>query len=185
MAGWLIVFLLIGPTVFLLFPLWLLGVTAYDAYEEEAMTGATVWRVGLLSLLAVGGVHGSGALIEHLHAGWFYTRDMERTANVDMVAIVTAVTLIVVCRAVRKVQMSERSLVVRGVRKMAAATFPLYLIHLPLFIALAATMPYPRDSMWAKVAILGTGLGMSLLLCGPCDRLRGYWRRRYLRPLRP
>jgi peptidoglycan/LPS O-acetylase OafA/YrhL len=32
--GWALIFLLIGPNVLLLFPLWLLGCAAYDAYQN-------------------------------------------------------------------------------------------------------------------------------------------------------
>src|ERR1700722_3682883 len=64
--AWLTVFLFIGPTVFLMFPLWLLGCATYDAYEN-GFTPGTVTKLAGFSLLSLLCVHGSNALVVHLH----------------------------------------------------------------------------------------------------------------------
>ncbi len=179
-VGWLIVFLLIGPTVFLMFPLWLLGCAAYDAYEDGALKPGSLGKLALTSLLSVAGVHGGRALVGHFHAQWFFL--VRVVSYMDFVAIATAAILVPVCIAARNWRVSEGNLAVRGIRAAAAATFPLYLTHFPLFVLFAATVPYPHARVWAKLVLLGTALGLSLVLSGPCDQLKDYWRRRFLRP---
>jgi peptidoglycan/LPS O-acetylase OafA/YrhL len=101
----------------------------------------------------------------------------------DIVAIVTTAILLPLCIATRNLQISEDHLAVRVIRRVAAATYPLYLIHFPLFVLLAAAVPYPHASIWAKFALLATALTLSLLLSGPCDNFKDYLRRK-LFPLR-
>lgn len=181
-AGWVLIFLLVGPTVFLLLPLWLLGCAAYDAYEGGVPKAASAVKLVGLSLLSIAGVRGSRALIDSLHAHWFYIEHLN--PFMDAVAIATVAILIPLCIATRNLRISREHIVVRGIRKAAAATFPLYLTHYPLFDLLAAIVPYPRASLWAKLVLLGASFGLGLLLSGPCDRLKDYWRRKYLWPRR-
>src|SRR3984885_12665651 len=65
--GWAVLFLLIGPTVFLMFPIWLLGCAAYDAYEEGIRKPRSLLKLAAFSLLSIVGVHGSQAVVHHLH----------------------------------------------------------------------------------------------------------------------
>jgi peptidoglycan/LPS O-acetylase OafA/YrhL len=180
-AAIILVFLLIGPTIFLMFPLWLLGCVAYDVYQDGSLKRSSIIKLASLSLLSVAGLRGSRALVEHFHANWFYIGRL--VPSMDLVAIATVAILIPLCIALRNVRISEQHLAVRCIRRIAAATFPLYLIHFPLFVLLAATIPYPRHSLWAKFAILATALTLSLLLTGPCDSLKNYLRKTLL-PLR-
>jgi peptidoglycan/LPS O-acetylase OafA/YrhL len=174
-TGFILVFLLIGPTILLMFPLWLLGCAAYDAYQDGALKRSALIKLAALSLLGLAGVHGSRALIEHLHANWFYIG--RAVPSMDIVAIATVAVLLPLCIALRNLQISEDHPAVRVIRRVAAATFPLYLIHFPLFVLLAATVPYPHSSLWAKFALLAIALTLSLLLASPCDSLKDYLRR--------
>jgi peptidoglycan/LPS O-acetylase OafA/YrhL len=176
--AWIIVFLLIGPTIFLMFPLWLLGCAAYDAYQDGALKRKAVAKLVGFSLLSIAGVHGSRALIDHFHAHWFYIGRI--VPSMDIVAIVTAAILTPLCIATRNLKISEDQLAVRVIRKVAAATYPLYLIHFPLFVLLAATVPYPHASLWAKLALIAIALTLSLLLSGPCDSFKDYLRKKLL-----
>jgi hypothetical protein len=47
----------------------------------------------------------------------------------DIVAIVATAILLPLCIATRNLQISEDHLAVRVIRRVAAATYPLYLIH--------------------------------------------------------
>jgi len=179
-TGILLVFLLIGPTIFLMFPLWLLGCAAYDAYQDGALKRKVLIKLAALSLLSLAGVHGSRALIEHFHANWFYIGRL--VPSMDIVAIATVAILPPLCVATRNLRISEQHLVVRGIRRVAAATFPLYLIHFPLFVLIAATIPYPHASLLAKFALLAAALTLSLLLAGLCDSLKDYLRKTFLPP---
>jgi peptidoglycan/LPS O-acetylase OafA/YrhL len=179
-AGIILVFLLIGPTIFLMFPLWLLGCAAYDAYQDGVLKRSSIIKLAALSLLSVAGVHGSRALVEHFHANWFYIGRL--VPSMDIVAIATVAILLPLCIATRNLQISEQHFVVRSIRRVAAATFPLYLIHFPLFVLLAATVPYPHHSLWAKFALLATALTLSLFLASLCDSLKDYLRKTFLPP---
>jgi peptidoglycan/LPS O-acetylase OafA/YrhL len=181
-AGIILVFLLIGPTIFLMFPLWLLGCAAYDAYQDGALKRSSIIKLTVFSVLSLAGVHGSRALVEHCHANWFYIGRL--VPSMDVVAIATVAILLPLCIAARNLQISEQHFVVRGIRRVAAATFPLYLIHFPLFVLIAAIVPYPHHSLWAKFALLATALTLSLLLASLCDSLKDHLRKTFL-PARP
>jgi peptidoglycan/LPS O-acetylase OafA/YrhL len=170
----IIVFLLIGPTVFLMLPLWLLGCAAYDAYHDGFLRKKSIAKILSLSLLSIACVHGSRALIDHFHLHWFYIGRM--VPWMDTVAIGTVLVLTPCCIALRNLQISEDHLAVRVIRRVAAATFPLYLVHFPLFVMLVAIVPYSHSSTWAKFALLTNALVLSILLAGPCDAFKDYLR---------
>ena len=176
--AWAVVFLLIGPTVLLMYPLWLLGCASYDAYDEGTLRSGTLLRLLGLSALSIAAVHGIPSIIRRTGASWFYVG--RAVPSMDIVAIATAFLLPLFCLAIRNVGVAERNPLVRFIRKAAAATFPLYLIHFPLFVLLAAALPYSRNTLSAKLAILILAFLLSLLLSGPCDRLKDAFRRRLM-----
>ena len=174
-AGFLILFLLIGPTIFLMFPLWLLGCAAYDAYQN-GVNKKSLRRLLSLSFLSIACVHGTPLLIEHFHARWFYIGRM--APWMDTVAIATVAIILPSCIALRNIRISRARLAVRIIRKLAAATFTLYLIHLPVFVLLAVVVPYSRDTLWGKLVLLAAAITLSVLLAGPCEAFKNYLRRR-------
>ncbi len=174
----IVLFLLIGPTIFLMFPLWLMGCAAYDAYQN-GINKKSLRRLLFPSLLSIACVHGTPLLIDHLHLGWFYIGRM--VPWMDTVAIATVAVILPSCIALRNLRISEAHLAVRIIRKVAAATFPLYLIHLPVFVLLAAVVPLPRAGLGVKLALLSAAITLSVLLAGPCDAFKDYLRRRLLR----
>jgi peptidoglycan/LPS O-acetylase OafA/YrhL len=167
---WAIVFFLIGPTVFLMFPIWLLGCAAYDAYEEGVWKRSSVIKLVGFSLLSIAGVHGSHAVMEHLHLHHFNINRV--VLSMDFVAIATVAILLPVCIAARDLRISEKHLFVRAIRRVAAATFPLYLIHFPFFVLAAAIVPYHRAGLLPKLVLLTVALALSLVLADLCDRLK-------------
>ncbi len=76
--GWILVFLLTGPTVFLMFPLWLLGCAAWDAYDD-GFQPRSIGKLVACSLLSIAGVHGSHAVVEILHLSWFRLKPRDRS----------------------------------------------------------------------------------------------------------
>jgi peptidoglycan/LPS O-acetylase OafA/YrhL len=172
--GWAVLFLLIGPTVFLMFPIWLLGCAAYDAYEEGITKPSSLLKLVAFSLLTIAGVHGSQAAVHHLH---LYRFNISRVVlSMDLVAIATVAILLPLCAAARNLHISEQHLFVRAIRRVAAATFPLYLTHFPFFVLAAAMVPYHRASLMPKLVLLSTALALSVALSGPCDQLKDYLR---------
>lgn len=174
--GWVILFFLIGPTVFLMFPIWLLGCAAYDAYQEGVWNKNSLLKLAGFSLLSIVGVHGSHAVVDHFHLLRFNISRVD-VVSMDFVGIVTVAVILPLCIATRNLRISEKHIVVRGIKRAAAATFPLYLIHFPLFALLAATVPYPHASLLAKLLLLAAALTLSIVLSAPCDTLKDYLRR--------
>jgi peptidoglycan/LPS O-acetylase OafA/YrhL len=180
--AYVLVFLLVGPTILLMFPLWLLGCAAYDAYQNGFWKRASLVKLIGFSLLSFIGVHGSNAFVQHFHP--HHVSINRVVPYMDYAAIATVAILLPLCIAARNLRLSEKSLPVRMIRRVAAATYPLYLIHFPMFALLAAVVPYPRASLWAKLALLSVALAAALALSGPCDRLTDYLRASLMRPNR-
>jgi peptidoglycan/LPS O-acetylase OafA/YrhL len=99
----------------------------------------------------------------------------------DFAAIVTVAILLPICLATKKLQISEDHTAIRVIRILASATFPLYLIHVPLFLLLSAVIPYPHASFWSKLFLLVSAVALSLLLANPCTQLKNYLRSALLR----
>jgi peptidoglycan/LPS O-acetylase OafA/YrhL len=174
--GWIIVFFSIGPAVFMMFPIWLLGCAAYDAYQQGIWNKSSLLKLSGFSLLSIAGVRGSHAVVERFHLLWFNTSRVD-VISMDVIGIATVAVILPLCIVTRNLHISERHIAVRGIRRAASATFPLYLIHFPLFALLAAIVPYPRASLLAKLVLLAAALTLSFLLSAQCDKLKDYLRR--------
>jgi peptidoglycan/LPS O-acetylase OafA/YrhL len=175
-VAWIIVFLLIGPAVFLMFPIWLLGCAAHDVYQQGIWNKSSLLKLSGFSLLSLAGVHGSRAVVERFHLLWFNTSRVD-VVSMDIVGIATVAVILPLCMVTRNLHISEKHIAIRGIRRAASATFPLYLIHFPLFALLAAIVPYPRASLLAKLLLLAAALALSFFLSPMCDRLKNYLRR--------
>jgi peptidoglycan/LPS O-acetylase OafA/YrhL len=181
--GYIVLFVLIGPTVFLLFPIWLLGCAAYDAYQDGVRNKNSLLKLGGFSLLSIAGVHGSRVAVEHFHLTRFNIGHVD-AVSMDIVGITTVAIILPLCLVTRNLRISEEHLVIRAIRRAAAATFPLYLLHFPLFALFAAIIPYPRASLLAKLLLLVVAVTLSIVLSAPCDHLKDYLRRLLLRTRR-
>jgi peptidoglycan/LPS O-acetylase OafA/YrhL len=163
--------LLIGPKVFLLFPIWLMGVWLYDNLSR-----LTRGRRGSIGLLVVAGT---------LYALWFGLRLPEQAeiallaatgpqldewlgpsrhiADFYVVALAGALALV---GANGMMSSLERVLVpfARPIRLAASATFSTYLYHFPLLVFFASIWPYDKGSSAAKLSVLALTLGSCFLL---------------------
>jgi len=163
--------LLIGPKVFLLFPIWLLGVWLYDALPR-----LTRKPRGSLALLLLGGT---------LYGLWLALRLPERAeiallaaigpqadewlgpsrhiADFYVVALAGALALVGANGLMSRL---ERVLVrfARPIRLAASATFSTYLYHFPLLVFFASVWPYDKQSSLAKLTVLALTLTSCFLL---------------------
>ena len=117
-----IVFLLIGPTVILLYPLWLLGCASYDAYDQGILRSGPLLKLIGLSGLSVAAIHGVPWLIHRTGATWFYFG--RAVPSMDIVAIATAFLLPALCLAIRNLPVAERHPLVRFTRKALRRHLP-------------------------------------------------------------
>jgi len=163
--------LLIGPKVFLLFPIWLLGVWLYDSLPR-----LTRDRRGSLALLLVGGT---------LYALWFGLRLPDRTeaallaaigpqadawlgpsrhiADFYVVALAGALALVGANGVIGSVERLLKP-AARLIRLAASATFSTYLYHFPLLVFFASVWPYDKESSAAKLTVLALTLSSCVLL---------------------
>lgn len=167
-------FLVAGPKIVALFPLWLLGYIAYK-YAASMKIGRTVGLAGLI--LSIVGypiyqvwikqwliAHDSPAVF--LHLDHFTTR--------YVVGILFFAHLIGFCWISPFLgRTSER--VANLIRWTAGATFTIYLLHLPVAQFLAAAAPWqPTDWRTRAFVLLGTLFGV-FLIAEFTERKKRFW----------
>ena len=172
-----------GPHIALLLPLWVLGCVLYEVYERliaqphrarihacfavAAIAGVLLWRPVVAAIFAV--KHSvAGILLAHHHA----LPNLHWMLDYYRVGIPAAFLMLWLLVAVDGLRMDGRSGWARAVRIAAEGTFPLYLVHFPLYVLIAAVIPYNHPSLFAKLAMLATAIVFGVLLAFPTNRLK-------------
>jgi peptidoglycan/LPS O-acetylase OafA/YrhL len=188
-AFWLvIVAVLAGQHILLLLPLWLIGCLAHDIYQRGRDPRISPKKLNL-SFLAVGV---GGALLvpatfklliylkgfvtrffwAHHHAPinlhWAYTYYAE--------GLPTVFALLWMMLLFERLKVAEKASWVRWVRLLSEATFPLYLLHFPLYVLIVAIFPNERANAWFKLGMLVLCVGVSALLAKPTVHFKNYLR---------
>ncbi len=195
--------LLTGPPILLLFPVWLAGVAAHDVYQRlrHRRGGLAGYTAFLLSVGAalfaaramlgnlIGSAHGlldSGVLRTIYTLGKQHDFHFVQRANVYFyfVGIPTALLLVWLLLLVDKLPVNGVGRGVRTVRRIADGTFALYLFHHAFYILILATVPYNKDHLAPRLAILFSVAALSILIAVPCDWLKD-WMREALHARRP
>jgi peptidoglycan/LPS O-acetylase OafA/YrhL len=153
----------VGPTIALLFCLWLLGLCCYHLSQEITLT-----RTQGRALLA------GSVMAWTLFAFWtipYYAQFF--AAGIPFAASIIGFSF-------SDISLNALS---RPVRWIAGATFTLYLLHYPLGVLLQATMPstWPLALRW--VAIVGIVIPSTFLLAQFTERRKEHWRRSLARIL--
>jgi peptidoglycan/LPS O-acetylase OafA/YrhL len=63
-------------------------------------------------------------------------------------------------------------------RVLAEGTFPLYLMHFPLYVLIAAVVPYNYANPVSKIAMLLAAIASGVLLAFPTNRIKDRMRNR-------
>jgi peptidoglycan/LPS O-acetylase OafA/YrhL len=188
-AFWLvIVAVLAGQHILLLLPLWLIGCLAHDIYQRGRDPGLSLKKINL-TFLAIGA---GGALLvpatfklliylkgfvtrffwAHHHAPinlhWAY---VYYTQGLPIVFGLLWVMLLF-----ERVKVAEKASWVRWVRLLSEATFPLYLLHFPLYVLIVAIFPNERANAWFKLGMLVLCVAVSALLAKPTVHFKNYLR---------
>jgi peptidoglycan/LPS O-acetylase OafA/YrhL len=82
-----------------------------------------------------------------------------------------------------RLQVAEKATWVKWVKVLSEATFPLYLLHYPLYVLIVAIFPNQRASAVFKLGMLILCVGLSALLARPTVQFKNYLRdmlRRYV-----
>ncbi len=191
---WICVFGLIalgGAHIALLLPLWVVGCVLYEVYVRltarrasvgthaifaaVAVASALLWRTAISVLFAVK-TSLSGVLLTHHHQ----PPNLHWMLDYYRVGIPAAFLMLWMLVAVDGLRWDVRAAWARTIRALAEGTFPLYLLHFPLYVLIAAVVPYSHASVAAKLTMLVVAIAFGVVMAFPTNRLKD-WMRRGLR----
>jgi peptidoglycan/LPS O-acetylase OafA/YrhL len=178
-----------GAHIALLFPLWLLGCVVYEIYVRLTLRGT-----GWLTHLFFAALTAAGVLLWRpvvaMIFGWksgmtrFLWVHHLRPPNLHWmldyyrVGIPAAFLMLWLLVAVHGLRVEARSRWVRGIRILAEGTFPLYVVHFPLYVLVASVIPYDHGNPVAKIAMLLAAIAFGVLLAFPTNHLKDAMRNR-------
>ena len=180
--------LVVGPKILLLFPVWLIGCFGHDLYQKQSGSGRLAsdlnWAIaGGLVIVAGAGVamwinRGlfNAALLLHSQM-YVESQRLKLGMTGDGLAfyaigLVGCVIFLRVLLMVRRFEIGSDTKMVRVARFIAEGTFPIYLLHFPLYVLIAACIPYNHASLFQKGLILLTILALGVLAGHPCNSLK-------------
>jgi peptidoglycan/LPS O-acetylase OafA/YrhL len=184
----LIVAALAGQHILLLLPLWLIGCLAHDIYQRARDPKISFKKLNLIFFsVAAGGVFLVPAIFRlllylkgfvtrffwvHHHAPinlhWAYTYYVE--------GVPTVFGLLWAMLVFERLNVAEKAAWVKWVRLLSEATFPLYLLHFPLYVLIVAIFPNERANDWFKLGMLVLCVALSALLAKPTVHFKNYLR---------
>jgi peptidoglycan/LPS O-acetylase OafA/YrhL len=183
-----------GPHIAFLFPLWVLGCALYELYEWLVSPRRAAWfrRVGVhagFAIVALTGLllHPVARLLSAVVNAIDYLALRSHHTPTDVfsmmliyyrVSIPAAFLMLWLLVAVHGLRVEARSRWVRSIRILAEGTFPLYVIHFPLYVLVASVIPYDHGNPVAKIAMLLAAIAFGVLLAFPTNRLKDAMRNR-------
>lgn len=186
---WLLVAtLLAGQHIPLLLPLWLIGCLAHDVYQRARDPKISLRRLNLI--FAAAGITGAVLLpatfrlliylkgfATRLFWAWHHAPINLHWAYVYYAeGLPLAFGLLWAMLLIERLQIAEKSGWVQWVRLLSEATFPLYLLHFPLYVLIVAIFPGLRANPWFKLGMLGLCILVSALLAKPTVQFKNYLR---------
>ncbi len=172
-----------GAHIALLLPLWVLGCVLYELYERLVLRPrrarvhlafAAIAAAGLLLWWPVvaGLFAGKQAVARLALAHHHQPPNLHWMLDYYRVGIPAAFLMLWLLVAVDGLRVPSRARWPRVMRVLAEGTFPLYLVHFPLYVLIAAVVPYNHASVVAKLAMLFTAIAFGVLLAFPTNRLK-------------
>ncbi|HEY3988553.1 MAG TPA: acyltransferase [Acidobacteriaceae bacterium] len=185
-----------GAHIALLFPLWVLGCVLYEVYERIAArqrgwrthlsfavigaAGVLLWQPAIAALFAV-----KQRMTLFFWAHHHQPPNLHWMRDYYRVGIPAAFLMLWLLVVVDGLRWNARSRWARSVRVLAEGTFPLYVVHFPLYVLIAAVIPYDHANPVAKIAMLLSAIAFGVLLAFPTNRLKDVMRnglRRWFMP---
>jgi peptidoglycan/LPS O-acetylase OafA/YrhL len=188
-AFWLIIAaLLAGQHILLLLPLWLIGCLAHDVYQRARNPRISLKRVNLTFLaVGVGGavlvpaifrllIYLKGFLTRFLWAHHHAPINLHWAYIYYAEGLPTVFVLLWMMLVFERLKVAEKATWVQWVRLLSEATFPLYLLHFPLYALIVAILPNERANAWLKLGMLVLCVTFSALLAKPTVHFKSYLR---------
>ena len=170
----LMLLLFVGPKIVAMFPLWLLGVVAYQVCKRVAIPPLPSF------VFCFGGI---GAWIGYEVYAWRFGRLIEPLwlgsgpATQDYIVGLAFFIHLIGFRAVSYIPAPVLRFFKVPIRWVAGATLTLYLFHLPLLQFLKAETPWPASS-WQERSLLCIGVPILVFVIAEfTERRKDIWRR--------
>jgi peptidoglycan/LPS O-acetylase OafA/YrhL len=194
----LIIALMAGQHILLLLPLWLIGCLAHEIYQRARDPQISLRNLNLVFLTAgvAGAVLVPAAFQFTIYLKGFVTRFFwaHHHAPVNLhwayvyykEGIPVVFLLLWAMVLFDRMKVAEKAAWVKWVRLLSEATFPLYLLHFPLFVLLAAAFPAQCAHAWFRFGMLAIAITIAAFLARPTVEFKNYLRdllRKY--PARP
>jgi peptidoglycan/LPS O-acetylase OafA/YrhL len=189
-SRWILVVGLIalgGAHIALLFPLWVLGCVLYELYvrlanrrvswgmhlrfASIAVAGAMLWQPVVTAMFAL-----KLRLTLFLWAHHHQPPNLAWMRDYYRVGIPAAFLMLWLLVAVDGLRLNERSRWAQSLRLLAEGTFPLYVVHFPLYVLIASVVPYNHANPGAKIGMLLMAIAFGVLVAFPTNRLKDLMR---------
>ncbi len=180
--------ILAGQHIMLLLPLWLFGCVLHDVYQKLRVVRLAPVRLQLtLLVVAIFGVLTApfvvGALISAKNVVTrIFLAHHHQPVNLHWAYVYYAIgiplgyAMLWSMLLLDHVRMQDKTNLVKSIRVLSEATFPIYLIHFPLFVLIAAIYPYDRGNSVFKLGMLALVLIISVSLAKPTNHFKNFLR---------
>lgn len=180
--------LIAGPKILVLFPVWFIGCYAHDVYQRwnaEGTAATNLNRILLAIVVALGGLLVAAVVSQGFRHGAIGARDFMKAKGEEwqlgntggavsfiLFGVLGTPFLLRIMLLVRSWAIDPESKTVRFIKFFAEGTFPIYLLHFPLYVVIAACVPYNHASLVQKGLIVGFVVMLGVLVGHPCNLLK-------------
>ncbi len=183
----LLLCVLAGQHIMLLLPLWLFGCLLHDLYQRlRVMKTPIPVHLGFLAV-AIAGYFGLPVLVRGLITAKnvvtrFFLAHHHQPINLHWAYIYYAIglplgfVLLWSMLLLDRLKVNDKTSLVRSIRILSEATFPIYLIHFPLYVLIACLYSYDRHNSWFKLGMLLLVLVISISLAKPTNHFKNHLR---------
>jgi peptidoglycan/LPS O-acetylase OafA/YrhL len=190
--------LLAGPSIALMFPVWLIGCLTFDMYQRFRKSRIGVYVssfvfAGILCVLftARAQIRNFAAVTDEAHRTAWLSRLLVQLPHHELVfasgrvpwlarasasfvgvGLITAVFMTWALLLLERLNLEVSARIARWIRFVADSTFALYLLHLPLLILIVSVLGKPIHGWWLSVLTLGLIIFACVGLALPMDAFK-------------
>jgi peptidoglycan/LPS O-acetylase OafA/YrhL len=186
-----LVALISGPFVIGLFPLWILGCLLHDVYKDWCKRGIemrnsarllwipAIWLLAALLLPAQLQAIDTPLTLHHHHP-----LALELPASTVLFGFVWGVLFINILAVARRFNITAQNRTDRVIRFISEGTFPIYLVHFPLYLLISALIPYDHSHVFPKLMMFFAAVLIGIFAGPLCNWLKLKLRSLYPSPKR-